>query len=517
MRWFMYSIFPTGMKMADICPVYKKLDSLCKDNYRSVNLLIVFSKLFERIMAEQLTIYFENILSTRVSAYRRGYSCQHAILNLTEYWRKALDDNQNVGTIGMDLSKAFDCMPHGLLLAKLFAYGVAPNAWLFISTYLKNRMHRVKIMGTSNDWATINRGVPQGSVLGPLLFNIFLNDLFYLPLNSGLVNHADDNHLCNSNKNLDVLQKELESDCARAVQWCAENQTTANSGKFQSILLSRHNIETFNINIGDHIISRSNTMKILGITLDEKLNFNEHIRNICQTSSRQINALRRISKFLNQRCREKVCKSFINANFGYCRLVWMLCGKCNLRRIEKLQERALRIVYQDSKLDYASLIGKSGQLSLRMNMIRILFIEIYKCVKGTKPDYLNEMFSLSNSRYDRDQYRLEQPKFNTKHSVIDPLNILEPNCGICSHLTWKVLMTCMYSKAIYTNGVSRKKRIRFLRRWIYSNNFSVWFDWISTYFVLFISFIASLFSTITISCSYHPHSFLVCGWVLMLW
>ena len=247
------------------------------------------------------------------------------------------------------------------------------------------------------------------------LFNIFLNDLFYLPLNSALVNYADDNHLCNSNKNLDVLQKELESDCARAVQWFTENQTTANSGKFQSILLSRHNIETFNINIGDHIISRNNTLKILGITLDEKLNFNEHIRNICQTSSRQINALRRISKFLNQQCREKVYKSFINANFGYCPLVWMLCGKCNLRKIEKLQERALRIVYQDSELDYAGLIGKSGQLSLRMNMIRILSIEIYKCVKGTNPDYLNEMFSLSDSHYDlRDQSRLEQPKFNTK-------------------------------------------------------------------------------------------------------
>ena len=208
--------------------------------------------------------------------------------------------------IGMDLSKAFDCMPHGLLLAKLFAYGVVPNACLFISTYLKNRMQRVKIMGTSSDWATINRGVAQGSVLGPLLFNIFLNDLFYLPLNNALVNYADDNHLCNSNKNLDVLQKELESGCARAVQWFAENQTTANSGKFQSILLSRRNIETFNINIGDHIISRNNALKIQGITLAEKLNINEHIRNICQTSSRQINALRGISKFLNKKCREYI-------------------------------------------------------------------------------------------------------------------------------------------------------------------------------------------------------------------
>ena len=93
----------------------------------------------------------------------------------------------------------------------------------------------------------------------------------------------------------------------------------------------------------------------------------------------------------------------------------MLCVKCNLRKIEKLQERALRIVYQNSKLDCGSLIGKSGQSSLRMNMIRVLSIEIYKCVKGINPDYLNETFALSDSHYDfRDQSRLEQPKFNTK-------------------------------------------------------------------------------------------------------
>ena len=190
-------------------------------------------------------------------------------------------------------------------------------------------------------------------------------------------------------------------------------QTMASS---KNILLSWHNIETFNINIGDHIISRHNTLKILGISLDEKMNFNGHIKSICQTSSRQINSLRCISKFLNQQCREKVYKSFINANCGYCPLVWMLCGKCNLRKIEKLQERALGILYQDSRLDYGSLLGKSGQLSLSINMIRVLSIEIYKCVKGPNPDYLNEMFSLSNFHYDfRDQSHLEQLKFNTKN------------------------------------------------------------------------------------------------------
>ena len=126
-------IFPISMKMADICPVYKKLDYLCKDNYLSVNLLTVFSKLFERIMAEQLTAHFENMLSPSVSAQReKCYSWQHVIMQLTEYWRKALDENKYVGTLAMDLSKAFDCIPHGLLLAKLHSYELPLKACMFI-------------------------------------------------------------------------------------------------------------------------------------------------------------------------------------------------------------------------------------------------------------------------------------------------------------------------------------------------------------------------------------------------
>lgn len=408
------STFPVNMKMADICPVFKKMDNLSKENYRSVNLLTMFSKLFERVMADQLTNHFENILSPLVSAYRKGYSCQYVILHLTECWRKALDDNKHIGTIAMDLSRAFDCMPHGLLVAKLHAYGVSLKSCMLISDYLKNRIQRVKLMGKYSCWTSVNRGVPQGSVLGPLLFNIFLNDLFYLSLEGHIVNYADDNHICNENGNLEMLQTHLEHDATKAVNWFHSNQTTANPNKFQCISLSRSKFHDLIVNIDGHAIPCNKTLKMLGVTLDDKLNFNVHIRNMCQTASRQINALKRISKFLNEECRMHVYKSFVCATFNYCPVVWMFCGKTNLGKLEKLQERALSVILCNKSLSYFDLLKKSGLLSVQMNLMRLLSIEVFKCISGMNPSYLNDLFTVPTSNYEfRNNSRLLQPKFNT--------------------------------------------------------------------------------------------------------
>ena len=135
---------------------------------------------------------------------------------------------------------------------------------------------------------------------------------------------------------------------------------------------------------------------------------------MCQKASRQINALKSISKPLSEQCRMHVYKSFVSANFNYCPVVWMFCGKTNLGKLERLQERALSIIFLEKSLSYNELLKNSGQLSVKMNLMRFLIIEVFKCVRGINPSYLNGMFIAPTSNYDfRNSSRLLQPKFNT--------------------------------------------------------------------------------------------------------
>ena len=408
------SSFPSEMKLADISPIFKKDDSLCKENYRSVNLLTIVSKLFENIMSDQLTDYFRNLLCSSLSAYRKGYNCQHVIFRLTEYWRQALDNGNTVGTIAMDLSRALDKMPYALLIAKLNAYGLSEDACNLIINYLTNRRHRVKISGTWSHWATINHGVPQGSVLGPLLFNIFLNDLFYVNMTSEIANYADDNHLYYEDKCYNVLRNVLENDVLSATAWFDNNYMCANPDKFQSIILSRDGQQSLSISVQDNTILSDTTIKVLGVTLDNRLKFDKHVSTLCMKASRQINALKRISKYLDENCRILIFKSFISSSFDYCPVSWMFCGKTNLNKLEKLQERVLRFVFRDTTSSYESLLERGNFLPFSAYRIRCLGIKTYKCFHGPNPDYLNNLFKQSSIKYNlRDSCRLEQSKFNT--------------------------------------------------------------------------------------------------------
>ena len=173
-----HSAFPDALKKAQVVPIHKKNSILEKGNYRPVSVLPTISKLFERAINIQLTEHFNSIFNPFLAAFRSGYGCQSTLLRIVEDWKKALDANKYVGAILMDLSKAFDCLPYDLLLLKLREYGLSPSAINLVQSYLSNRSQCVKLGSVTSTYESIFKWVPQGSILGPVLFNIFINDIF---------------------------------------------------------------------------------------------------------------------------------------------------------------------------------------------------------------------------------------------------------------------------------------------------------------------------------------------------
>ena len=192
----------------------------------------------------------------------------------------------------MDLSKAFDCLPHGLLIAKLRAYGLTLSACELVASYLSERRQRVKIGNSRSQWKYLEKGVPQGSILGPLLFNIFLNDLFYFIEECTLYNFADDNSLATTSTCIDDLVKNLQYDGKICTDWFTNNGMEANPSKFQFMVISSKPVGNVEINISDDVkIVSEPVVKALGVYIDNRLTFNEHVKHCCVKSARQLNAL----------------------------------------------------------------------------------------------------------------------------------------------------------------------------------------------------------------------------------
>ena len=255
---------------------------MVKDNYRPVSILTVFDKVFESIIADQMTAYFNSKFNKMLCAYRKHYGSNHVLTSLMENWKKALDRNKCIGTLLMDLSKAFDCVPHSLLICKLRAYGFSIGACKFIGNYLTDRMQRVKINNNRSNWAAISKGIPQGSCLGPIIFNIFMNDIFYVIEKCQLANYADDNTLSACEETFDLVTAALQLDAENAIRWFTSNYMKVNPDKFQVMYMksiySSYDVPQLMVLDGNELRNEDH-VQLLGITIDSKLNFERHIDN----------------------------------------------------------------------------------------------------------------------------------------------------------------------------------------------------------------------------------------------
>ena len=408
--------FPSDLKYANVSPLFKKDDNTNKENYRPISILPSISKVFERLLFQQITSYVTDVLSPYLCGFRKGYSTKHALLRLLDQLNKNLDKKGKVGLLLMDLSKAFDCISHDLLIAKLHAYKFEKSSLKLIYSYLKGRHQRVHINGEYSSWKEILSGVPQGSVLGPLLFNIFINDLFLFVENSDVHNYADDNTLSFANTNIDIIISKLQSDINMLDTWFISNGLLLNEKKCKFMIVepfsnSRANPEK--IKVRGKNLEEVTQSKLLGISLDNNINMIDHIKTICTQAGRKLNALARISHYLNEHKRKLLMKAFITSQFNYCPIIWMFCQRKSNNLINKIHERALRIAYNDYISDFESLLCKDDSVTIHHRNIQALTIEIYKTMHEVNPVFMNDIFCLCKHNYPNRNEQLSHPNPRT--------------------------------------------------------------------------------------------------------
>ena len=312
-------------------------------------------------MESQITPFVHGFLSPLLCGFRRNYSTQHTLLRLIDKCKQALDTKHTASALMMDLSKAFDCLNHDLMIAKLNVYGFGGSALKFIFSYLSQRKQRVKINGSFSGWKTMSVGVPQGPVMGPLLFNIYINDMLMFISNSQICNYADDTTLYVIEQDMQQTIKTLERDVVIMGEWFKNNYMKLNEEKCHLINFSKSNNDT-SLKIDNAIIKPSKERKLLGVIIDNKLSFKGHVQSICKEANQKLLALSRISNYMDDKQMKQMMRVFILLQFSYCPLILMFCDFETNNRINRIDEKSLLLTYDDYESNFQTLLEKDSSI-----------------------------------------------------------------------------------------------------------------------------------------------------------
>lgn len=368
---FALGIFPSFLKRAKIIPVFKKGDKHLISNYRPISILSSLSKVIEKLFANRLNNYLTkfNILRPCQFGFRSGSSTNLALLSLTDFIKKSFDLGMIVGSVFLDFTKAFDTINHDILFQKLESYGLTGPALNFLKNFLINREGSVCVNNAYSMPKIINQGVPQGSILGPLLFIIYINDLADSINASHCVLYADDTTVSSADKCLSNLTYNLNIVLTKVTKWCLINHLIINPSKTKFMIFRPPQKRVSyipTISLFSNTISPCDSVLFLGVFIDSHLKFHKHIDHLRNKTAFGIRALIKSRPFFSRQALLSLYFAFVHSHITYGIVAWGNTYDCHLAPLQHIQNQALRIITNSSfRANACVLLQQNNVLSVR--------------------------------------------------------------------------------------------------------------------------------------------------------
>ena len=407
---FQEGIFPDQLKLARITPIHKSGDDSDPSNFRPISCLSYFSKIFEKCVKNRLVKFCNkySLINSAQFGFQQNKSTCDALIHLTEVIYESLDNRNNLLAVMIDLKKAFDTVNHKILLKKLECYGIRDVQLDWFASYLYNRKCFIEVEGIKSKIEYVNIGVPQGSVLGPILFLLYINDISKISSNFSTTLFADDTTITISDQSFDNLISHSNRKLQNIYNWTKENRLTLNANKTLSLLFSNKkslNSEMPNIFLGDEPIQNVDSCKFLGVFIDKNLNFIPHINYISNKISKHIGILYKIKDKLTLEAKLSYYYAFVYPYLSYNVCVWGSTYSSHIQRIIILQKKVIRIITN------SSYTAHTRPLFSQLGILEFEDVLKFDLLKYVHKSISKNIFSFNNNRASRDPY-LIKPTFH---------------------------------------------------------------------------------------------------------
>ena len=399
---FTAGTFPDLLEIAKVLPFFKSGDHSLFNNYRPISILPVISKIIEKLAFESLYKYCieKQIITESQFGFMRGKSTEDAILSFTENILSAFDKKQFTIGVFLDFSKAFDTVNHNILLSKLDYYGIRHRAKDWFYSYLSKRQQYVSYNGHKSGLSSTSCGVPQGSILGPLLFLIYINDIIHSSQYLKFVLFADDSNLYLSNDNLNDLTTMLNQELELVRKWIISNKLTLNLNKTHYIIFHRKKIPLHipSIMLGNSVLERVQFTQFLGVTIQENLRWDKHIQKVSDKVNKLCGILYLTRHQFTTSALNQIYYSLIYPNLTYCITVWGASEKSKISQIILAQKRVIRTVRNLQRRDHTNESFASLKVLKFVDVVNYFHaVYVFKSLNGIKEN--NYFHRRTNAAY----------------------------------------------------------------------------------------------------------------------